>query len=63
MCEKAKEQEGRGPDGLPYEMYKNGGEVVSDRMAELFNQVWEKERLLRMWNEYRVTVAQGRIQE
>ena len=45
-----------GPDGLPYEMYKNGGEVVIDRMTELFNQVWEEERVPRMWNECRVTL-------
>ena len=28
-----------GPDEIPYEMYKNGGEVMIDRMTELFNQV------------------------
>ena len=32
-----------GLDGIPYEMYKNGGEVVIDRMTEVFNQVWEEE--------------------
>ena len=48
-------------DGIPYEMYKNGEEVVIDRMTELCNQVWEEERVPRMWNECRVTVAQGRI--
>ena len=31
-----------------YEMYKNGGEVMIDRMTELFNQVWEEERMPRM---------------
>ena len=34
-----------GPGGLTYEMYKIGGEVVIDRMTELFNQVWEEERV------------------
>ena len=48
-----------GLDGIPYEMYKSGEEVVIDRMTELFNQVWEKERVPRMWNECRMTVAQG----
>ena len=24
-----------GPDGIPYEMYRNGGKVVIDRMTEL----------------------------
>ena len=33
-----------GPDGIPYEMYENGGEVVFDRMTE----VWEEEKVPRM---------------
>ena len=52
-----------GLDVTPYEMYKSGEEVVIDRMTEVLNQVWEEERVPKMWNEYRVTVAQGRIQE
>ena len=31
------------PDGIPYEMYKNGGEVVIDRMTEELNHEWEEE--------------------
>ncbi|MPC31567.1 hypothetical protein E2C01_024861 [Portunus trituberculatus] len=38
------------PDGILYEMYKNDGEVAID-------QVWEEEKVPRMWNECRVTVA------
>ena len=45
-----------GLDEIPYEMYKNGGEVLIDRMTDLFNQVWEEERVPRMWNECRVTL-------
>ena len=45
-----------GPDDIPYEFYKNGGEVMIDRITELFNQVWEEERVLRKWNECRVTL-------
>ena len=37
-----------GSHGISYEMYKNGGEVMIDRMTELFNQVWEEERMPRM---------------
>ena len=44
------------PDEIPYEMCQNGGEVVTDRMTELFNQVWEEERVPRMWNECRLTL-------
>ncbi|MPC75190.1 hypothetical protein E2C01_069574 [Portunus trituberculatus] len=43
-----------GPDEILYDVYKNG-EVVIDKMTELFNQVWE-ERVPRMWNECRVTL-------
>ncbi|XP_063857805.1 uncharacterized protein LOC135099405 isoform X1 [Scylla paramamosain] len=43
-----------GPDDIPYEFYKNGGEVVIDRMTELFNRVWDEERVPRKWNESRV---------
>ena len=45
-----------GPDGLPYEMYENGGKAVIDRMTELFTQVREEERVPRMWNSCRVTL-------
>ena len=45
-----------GLDDLPYELYKNGGEVMIDRLTELFNCVWEKERVPRKWNECRVTL-------
>lgn len=34
-----------GRDDTPYEMYKNGGAIILDRMTELFNQVWEVERV------------------
>ena len=43
-----------GPDDIPYEFYKNGGEVAIDRMTELFNRVWEEEKVPRKWNESRV---------
>ena len=31
-------------------------EVMIDRMTELFNEVWEEERVPRKWNECRVTL-------
>ena len=45
-----------GLDDIPYEMYKNGGESMIDRMTDLFNRVWEEERVPRVWNECRVTL-------
>ena len=45
-----------GPDDIPYEFYRNAGEVMIDRMTELFNDVWEEERMPRKWNECRVTL-------
>ena len=45
-----------GPDGIPYEFYKHGGEVVIDSMTKLFNRVWEGERVPKKWNECRVTL-------
>ena len=56
MCEKQKNGKAVGPDEIPYEMYKNGGGVLIDRMTELFNRVWEEERVPREWNESRVTL-------
>ena len=55
MRKKKKNGKAAGPDEIPNELYKNG-EVVIDRMTELFNQVWEEERVPRMWNECRVTL-------
>ena len=37
-----KNRKAAGPDDILYEFYKNGGEVMIDRMTELFNEVWEK---------------------
>ena len=45
-----------GPDDIPFEFYKNGGEMVIDRMTELFNRAWEEERVPRKRNEYRLTL-------
>ncbi|KAK4328209.1 hypothetical protein Pmani_001329 [Petrolisthes manimaculis] len=45
-----------GPDDIPYEMYKNGGEFMIEKMTELFNKVWEEERVPKRWNECRVTL-------
>ena len=51
-----KNDKAAGLDDIPYEFYKNGGEVMIDRMTELFNRVWEEERVPRKWNECRVTL-------
>ena len=53
---KQKNYKAAGLDEIPYELYKNGGDVVVDGMTELFNRVWEDERVPREWNECRVTL-------
>lgn len=45
-----------GPDDIPYELYKNGGESVIDRMSDLFNWLWEEERVPSDWNECRIAI-------
>ena len=45
-----------GMDDIPYEMYKNGGEVMIDEITKLFNCVWQEERVPKEWNECRVTL-------
>ena len=45
-----------GPDEIPYEMYKNGGETVIERMTDVFNRVWREEKVPKKWNECRVTL-------
>ena len=45
-----------GLDEIPYEMYKNGGEVGIERMTDLYNRVWRDERVPKKWNECRVTL-------
>ena len=32
-------------DGVPYEMYKNGGECMYERLADLYNVVWNVYRM------------------
>ena len=53
---KQKNGKAAGPDDIPYEFYKNGGEIVVEKMNKLFNQVWMEERVPRKWNECRVTL-------
>ena len=43
-----------GMDGIPYELYKYGGEKVVDVLWCLFNEVWREERVPKKWNESRV---------
>ena len=34
-----------GPDGIPSEIFKNGGKYLSDKILELFRLIWERESL------------------
>ena len=40
-----KNDKAAGLDDIPYEFYKNGDEIMTDRMTELCNQVREEERV------------------
>ena len=51
-----KNSKAAGPDDILYEFYKNGGEVMIDRMTGLFNEVWEEKRMPRKWDKCRVTL-------
>ena len=53
---KQKNGKATGPDDIPYELYKNGGEVVIDWMTDLFNRMWEEEQVPSDWNECSVTL-------
>ena len=43
---KQKNGKAAGPDDIPYELYKNGGDVMIDRMTELFNQYGRRNECL-----------------
>ena len=45
-----------GMDGLPYEMFKFGGTAVIDMLLELYNSVWNEEKVPSKWNESRVVL-------
>ena len=49
-----KNDKATGMDGIPYEMYKYGGDRVVDMLWNLFNTVWRDERVPEKWNESRV---------
>ena len=48
---KLRDNKGVGQDGIPYEFYKFGGELVVRALAILFSKVWEEERVPGKWNE------------
>ena len=43
-----------GYDGVPYEMYKFGGEKVVDMLVNMFRSVWEEMKVPEKWNECKV---------
>ena len=53
---KQKNAKAAGPDEVPYEFLKFGGDMVIEKMTELYNCVWEEERVPRKWNECKVTL-------
>ena len=53
---KLKNGKASGADGIPYEMFKNGGEAVIDRICDLFKQIWVDEEVPKEWCESKVTL-------
>ena len=53
---KQKNGNAAGLHDIPYELYKDGGEVVIDWMTDLFDRMWEEERVPSDWNECSVTL-------
>ncbi len=51
---KLKNKKAAGLDGIPYEMYKWGGEWMIRGLYKLFKKVWIEERVPSKWNESRV---------
>ena len=46
-----------GPDGIPNEMYKEGGEKIEERLLDLFGSIDEEEEVPIEWNEVQVKLA------
>ena len=53
---KLKKGKAAGPDGIPNELYKEGGEEMISRVERIFNEVLRVERVPERWNESRVTL-------
>ena len=53
---KFKKGKAAGPDGIPNEFYKEGGEAMVNKLEEIFNEVLRVERVPERWNETRVTL-------
>ena len=47
---KLKNEKACGPDRIPYEMYKNGGSMIVDKLYELFGMIWDEEKVPDDWN-------------
>ena len=54
MFKNLKNGKAAGMDGIPYELYKYGGEKVMDMLWSMFGEVWREEKVPRKWNESRV---------
>ena len=53
---KLKNEKANGPDMIPYEMYKYGGEIVVDKLYDLFGKIWDEEKVPDAWNSCNVTL-------
>ena len=53
---KLKKRKATGLDGIPNELYKEGGEGVTEGLYVLFKKIWEEGRVPIKWNESKVTL-------
>ena len=61
-CKKAdkeikKNMKAVGPDGIPKEFYKEGGEKIEEGLLDLFGSIDEEEEVPIEWNKVRVKLA------
>ena len=54
FLKKLKNGKAAGPDGIPYEMFKNGGRCMIEKLHDIFRKIWNEERVPKKWNECKV---------
>lgn len=53
---KLKNNKSPGPDGIPGEFYKKGGDMIIEDLKELFKKILENEKVPTEWNEGKTTL-------
>ena len=57
QIKKFKNMKAVGPDGIPNEFYKEGGEKIEEGLLDLFGSIDEEEEVPIEWNEVQVKLA------